>query len=106
MYCAVKDAMVNDNNRQMIFRISMLSLMPAGVSPRAQAGRGPAMQIPEVSIDGEVTPPCMPGAKAVTGIGLQPNLYTGGFSADGATLNHPCNPRYKMANAGSGQSTT
>jgi hypothetical protein len=86
----VKEAMVSDYNQPMIPRISMPSLMLAGVSLCARARRGPAMRLPEVCLDGAITFLRTPDAKtvAVTGMGQCLAMRKNGasFSDPGARL--------------------
>jgi enterochelin esterase-like enzyme len=93
----------------------------------AQPGRGPApVRSPEVASDGKVTFRLRaPNAKevVVTGIGqrlamqkdeqgvwsatteaLKPDIYTYGFSVDGATFIDPSNPLFKTSYGSAGQS--
>jgi enterochelin esterase family protein len=104
--------------------VVLLAALTAGLW--AQPGRSPALRSPEVSPDGKVTFRLRaPNAKeaAVVGIGqrlpmqkdeqgvwtattevLQPDLYTYGFSVDGATMNDPANPLFKSSYGTAGQS--
>jgi hypothetical protein len=127
MSCVVKEAMVNDDYRQM-FPITMLSSITAGVNLRVQAGRGPVVPTPEVSLASEAPLLWTPEAKEVdvTGIGQrlriqndgqdvwsatsearqpEPDLYTDGFSGDGASFDDPGHRLFKGTNPNSGRRT-
>jgi len=125
MYCVVKEVMVNDDYRPM-FPITMLSSITAGVNLRVQAGRGPVVPTPEVSLASEAPLLWTPEAKEVdvTGIGQrlriqkddqgvwsatsearqpEPDLYTDEFSVDGANFNDPVNRLFKSSYRSAGQ---
>jgi hypothetical protein len=109
----------------MIFQIMMLSLMLAGVSLRAQVGRGPAVHTPEVASDGSVaTRLTAAGAQKVVvcGIGerlamwkdeqrawsaatvdFDSDLHADASSVDGGNFNDPGNRLFKSSYGSAGQ---